>query len=95
MNGIAIASWRDAALIVLAAEAVVLILPPAVALYWGLGQLRKLSQGMRPILFQTRLHVWKAQHGIVRVLQGMAAPFVWLQSTVAGLQRALEKLGWR
>lgn len=87
--------WRDAALIVLTIEAVVLGLLPAVAICWGLRGMHRLRRWMRPILFGTRLHVWRIQRETKRVTSAMAAPFVWLQSTVVGVQRAVQMLGWR
>ena len=95
MNAIRLATWRDAALALLAVQAILLTLVPAVALYWGLRGLRRLRQWLRPVLFQTRLHVWKAQHETRRVMNALAAPFVWLQGTVAGLLRMLQMLSRR
>jgi hypothetical protein len=91
----AIAMWRDAALTLLAIEAIVLGLLPAAALCWGLRRVRRLLQWIRPVLFETRLHVWRIQYQTRRVLNALAAPFLWLQNAVAGLQRALQMLGWR
>ena len=95
MDANQIAMWRDAALTLLAVQAIVLGLLPAVALYWSLRRMRRLRQWIRPVLFETRLHVWRIQYQMRRVLNAMAAPFLWLQSAVAGLQRALQMLGWR
>ena len=95
MDAAQLAMWRDAALILLALQAMVLCLPVAAGLYWSVRGIQRLRQWIRPVLFQTRLHVWKIQFQTGRVTRGVAAPFVWLQSTVAGLQRALHMLGWR
>jgi hypothetical protein len=95
MNAIQLAMWRDAALILLAAQVMVLALPLGAALCWSLRGIQRLSQWIRPVLFEARLHVWRIQHGAERVIWAVAAPFVWAQSAVAGLQRALQMLGWR
>jgi hypothetical protein len=95
MNAIRLALWRDAALILLAAQAMVLGLLLAAGLYWSLRGIQRLRQWVRPVLFETRLHVWRIQYKTRRVLNAMAAPFVWVQSAAAGLQRALQMLGWR
>jgi len=95
MDAARLAMWRDAALILLAGQVIVLALVPAVALYWSLRGIRRLRQWIRPVLFQSRLYIWRFQHGAQRGLSAVAAPFVWLQSSAEGLQRALHMLGWR
>jgi hypothetical protein len=95
MNAIRLALWRDAALILLAAQAMVLGLLLAAGIYWSLRGIQRLRQWVRPVLFETRLHVWRIQYEAERVIQAVAAPFVWVQSAAAGLQRALHMLGWR
>jgi len=95
MDATRLANWRDAALILLVLQAFVLGLLPAVALYWGVRGIRRLRQWLRPVLFQTRLYVWRAQHQAHRGLSAVAAPFVWVQSAATGVQRALHILGWR
>jgi len=95
MDAIRLATWRDAALIVLILQAVVLGLLPAVAFFWCLRGIRRLRQWMRPVLFQTRLYVWRVQHQARRGMNAAAAPFVWLQSAAVGVQQALHMLGWR
>lgn len=95
MNAIQLAMWRDAAVILLAAQAMVLGLLLAAGLYWSLRGIQRLRQWIRPVLFQTRLHVWRIQYETGRVIGAVAAAFVWLQSAEAGLQRALHILRWR
>ena len=95
MDTARLAIWRDAALILLIVQAIVLGVLPAIAFYWGLRGTRRLQQWLRPVLFQTRLYVWKAQHGAQRGTDAVAAPFVWVQSAAAGVQRALHMLRWR
>ncbi len=95
MNPVRLATWRDAALILLVAQGIVLGLLPALAFYWGLRGIRRLRQWIRPVLFQTRLYVWKGQHQAQRGLSAVATPFVLVQSAVEGLQQALHMLGWR
>jgi hypothetical protein len=95
MDAAVLAIWRDAALILLAAQAMVLALLPAIAFYWGLRGIRRLQQWIRPVLFQTRLYVWRAQHEAQRGMDAVATPFVWVQSAAEGLQQALHMLGWR
>jgi hypothetical protein len=95
MNAIQLAMWRDAAVILLAIQAIVLGLLPAVALYWSVRGMRRFQRWVRPVLFQTRLYIWRAEHEARRVVNAVAAPFVWVRSTVVGVQRALHILGWR
>ena len=95
MDANEVAMWRDAALTLLAIQAIVLSLLPAVAIYWGLRGMHRLVRWIRPVLFETRLHVWRIQREMRRGINAVVAPFVWLQSAVAGVQRALQILGWR
>ena len=95
MDVIRIAMWRDAALALLAIQAIALGMLPAVALYWSLRRVRQLRQWIRPVLFETRLRVWSIQFQIRRMLTATTAPFLWLQGAAAGLRRALQMLGWR
>jgi hypothetical protein len=95
MNAMRVATWRDVALILLAAQAIVLGLLSAAGLYYGLRGVQRLRQWIRPILFEARVSVWKVQQQAVRVIRAVAAPFVWMQSVGAGLHRVLEMLGWR
>jgi hypothetical protein len=95
MDGVQLARWRDAALILLAAQALVLGLLVAAGVYWSLRGVQRLRQWIRPVLFETRLHVWRIRHETGRVIRAVAAAFVWVQSAVVGLQRALQMLGWR
>jgi len=95
MDANRIAMWRDAALTLLAVQVIVPGLLLAVAGYWGLRGIGRLRRWLQPVLFETRLRVWKAQHGTRQVMNATVAPFVWLRSAAAGLQRALQMLGWR
>ena len=90
-----LAVWRDAALIVLAVEAIALGLLPVAALYWSLRALGQLIERLLPILFESRMILWRVQQGTQRVMGAIAVPFVWLHSTAEGLRRTLEYLGWR
>jgi len=95
MDATRLAMWRDAALILLALPAFVLGLLPAAALYWCVRGTGRFLRWVRPVLFQTRLYVWRAQREVRRGMNVVAAPFVWVQSAAAGVQRALRMLGWR
>jgi hypothetical protein len=95
MSAMQLATWRDVALILLAAQAMVMGLLLAAGLYWGLRGVQRLRQWIRPVLFETRLRVWGVQRQAEPVIRAVAMPFVWMQSAVAGLERALEMLGWR
>jgi hypothetical protein len=95
MSAMQVATWRDAALILLATQAMVMGLLLAAGLYWSLRGVQRLRQWIRPVLFETRLRVRGVQRQAEPVIRAVAAPFVWMQSAVAGLERALEMLGWR
>lgn len=88
-------TWRDMSLVLLAIEALLAGLPVAVILGAGLQRLRRLMARMRAVLFQARMYAWRAGEGTRRAMGIVAAPFIWLQSTVHGLRRALDILGWR
>jgi len=90
-----LAMWRDAALILLAVEAIALGLLLAAALYWSLCGLGRLIERIRPVLFRARLYAWRTRELTGRATSIVAAPFIWLQSTVQGLLRMLDTLGWR
>lgn len=87
--------WRDAALTLLTLEAIILILLPGFVLYRILPAVRQLSIRARTWLFQGRLTIWKIQRVTQRMMDTVAAPCIWLRSTVEGINRALEYLGWR
>jgi hypothetical protein len=95
MDVAGLATWRDAALILLAVEALLGGLLLAAALYWILRRLGLLLERIRPLLFQARMVAWRTREGTGRAMSIVAAPFIWLQSTVHGLIRALDVLDWR
>jgi hypothetical protein len=87
--------WRDAALTLLVLEAIVLILLPGLALYKIVPAMRPLTMRLQKWLFQSRLVVRQIQRATQRAMGVIAAPFVWLRSTVEGMHEALRRLGWR
>ncbi|KPL23298.1 MAG: hypothetical protein AMJ93_05055 [Anaerolineae bacterium SM23_84] len=90
-----LATWRDVSLVLLAAEALLTGLPVALILGASLRRLSRLMVGMRTVLFQARMYVWRTGEVTRRAMGMVAAPFIQLQSTVHGLCRALDILGWR
>jgi hypothetical protein len=90
-----LATWRDVALVLLAVEALLAGLPVALILGASLQRLRRLMTGMRTVLFQARMYTWRKGEVTRRAMGIVAAPFIWLQSTVHGLSRARDILGWR
>jgi hypothetical protein len=90
-----LAMWRDAALILLALEAFVLGLLLAATLYRSLRGLGRLLDRIRPVLFQARLVTWRTRELSGQAMSALAAPFIWLQSTLEGLLRVLDILDWR
>lgn len=69
----------------------------AVALILG-ASLRRLSQlmaTMHTVFFQARMYAWRIGEVTRRAMGIVAAPFIWLQSTVHALCRAPDILGWR
>jgi hypothetical protein len=87
--------WRDAAVILLAIETMLLGLLSAMAVYWSLQAVGRLLKWIRPVLFEARMYAWRIREGTGRIMNALAAPFIWLQSTMVGLRRALERLGWK
>ena len=90
-----LARWRDAALLLLAVQAAAVGLLPAVVLYRSIQGLRQLDERLRPLLFESRIRLWRLLSGIRRVADAIVGPFVWLHSVAAGLCHALHRLGWR
>jgi hypothetical protein len=84
--------WRDWAVILLAVESACLAALLGVALFYALRGLRWLNVRSRPILFRTRLYVWKGTRLANSAIATVLAPFVWLQCFAAGLGRALSVL---
>jgi hypothetical protein len=95
MDVAGLAMWRDAALILLALEAALVGLLLAAALYRILRALGRLQERIRPLSFQTRMLAWRIREWTGRAMSSAAAPFIWLQSSVHGLLRVLDALGWR
>jgi hypothetical protein len=95
MDMATLARWRDAALLLLAVEAAVAGLLPAVVLYRSVQGLQRLDKRLRPVLFELRMRLWRFLSVTRRVVDAIAAPFLWLYSVAAGLRHALHHLGWR
>jgi len=90
-----LARWRDAALILLALEALLLGLLLAAATYLGLRGVLRFHERVRPVLSQGHTYTRQIRKITRRIMNVIAAPFVWLQSTIAGLCRTLATLGRR
>lgn len=95
MDVIKLSAWRDAAVILLTLEAIVLALLPGLLLYRSWPALRQLHMRLPTWLFRTRLMVWRIQRLTQRAMYTAAAPFVWIRSTAEGIRQALKHLGWR
>lgn len=92
---LALAHWRDVGLILLAFEAFVMSLAVGAMLYVSLRGLRQARAWLFPRLRVGRGYVRQARDIVARVATGTAAPFVTVQSAVAGLRRTLQLLGRR
>ena len=90
-----LALGRDIALILLAGQAIVLGGVLFAALFYGLRGARWLTARARPFLFRIRVYVWRAAHLVQSAMAILVAPFVWLRTTLAGLERTLRILGGR
>jgi len=90
-----LARWRDVALILLALEALLLGLLLAAATYLGLRGVLRLQERARPVLSKGRIYARQIREITRRIMSVVTAPFVWLQSTIAGLRRTLATLGRR
>jgi len=90
-----LARWRDAALILLTLEALLLGVPLLIALYQGLRGLAWLQERVIPILFDLRVYVEKVKEITVRITSSVAAALIWLHSVLTGLRRVLDNLCWR
>lgn len=95
MDLMRLARWRDAALVLLAAEALVMGLMPALLLYWILRVLPQFRQRLLGVLLETRDVLCRVQDRARRVSYAVARPVIWLQSAAAALSRVLQSLGWR
>ncbi|MGC8787030.1 MAG: hypothetical protein ACP5Q1_06355 [Anaerolineae bacterium] len=95
MDAIKLGAWRDAAVILLTLEAMVLALLPGLLLYRSRPALRELYLRLPTWLFKTRLIVWRIQQLTQRAMYTVAAPFIWIRSTAEGVGQALRHLGWR
>lgn len=93
MDGLA--NWRNWALILLTLEGAVLALLCGVAAIKALRGVLWLTPRVRLWLFRFRLGVWKSARGVTSVVETVRAPFLWLRSVVAGLERALAVLSRR
>jgi hypothetical protein len=91
----ALADWRDVALILLLLEASVLTLAVGTALYFSLRGLRRFQVWLKPYLLLARTYTRQAHDTIIRITAAVIAPFVWLHSLLAGLRRALDIVGGR
>ena len=87
--------WRDTALVLLAAEAFVMGLMPALLLYWVLRVLPQFRQQLFKALLEARDVLCRVQHTTTRVSDAVVMPFIWLHSAAAALRRSLQCLGWR
>ena len=92
---LALANWRDVGLILLAFEAFVMGLALGAMLYVSLRGLRQAQAWLLPRLRVGRGYVRQTRDIVARVTAGVAAPFVLVQSAVAGLRQALQLLGGR
>lgn len=92
---LALAHWRDVGLILLAFEAFVMGLALGAMLYVSLRGLRQAQAWLTPRLLVVRGYARQTRDIVARVTAGMAAPFVLVQSAVAGLRQALQVLGRR
>ncbi len=90
-----LSAWRDAALILLTAEALLMGALVGAALYFAWQALRQVTARLRPVLFQVRMGVWRVGHGVRRAMYVVARPMVWTASVAAGVVRAWQVLGGR
>jgi hypothetical protein len=91
----ALASWRDAAVILLSLEAFILALLVGAALYLAWRRLRQLQAWLVPYLLLVRTFTRRARKLTVRFMGALGAPFVRLRCLGEGLRRAFGILGGR
>ena len=90
-----LAEARDWAIILLTLEGAVLIVLSAAAAIAVLRGLRWLMPRQRLWLFRIRLGVWKGARMVTVAVELVRAPFLWLRSVAAGLERTLAVLNRR
>jgi len=92
---LALAHWRDVGLILLAFEAFVMGLALGAMFYVSVRGLREARAWLLPRLRVGRGYVRQTRDIVARVMASVAAPFVLVQSAVAGLRQALQLLRGR
>lgn len=95
MHTVELATWRDVSLVLLAVQVLLTGLPVALILDASLRRLSQVKATMHSVFFQARMYAWRIGEVTRRAMGIVAAPFIWLQSTVHGLCRAPDILGWR
>ena len=91
----ALASWRDAGLILLAFEAFVMALPIAAVLYFALRGLKQARAWLLPRLRIVRGYARQTRDTVARVMAVVAAPFVLVQAAIVGLRQTVQSLSRR
>jgi len=92
---LALARWRDVAVVLLALETFVWVLAWGVVLYLARRGVLRFQEWLRPYLTLAGGYTRQTQMVVERVAGTICAPFVWLGSAMAGLHRALEILSGR
>jgi len=86
---------RDSALILLVIEALVLSLIPLLAFYYLNRGLRQLLPKVTPAFRQAQTWLVGFRDGVEQVMGAIAAPFMWLNTTMTACSRALTKVSER
>jgi hypothetical protein len=95
MHTVELATWRDVSLVLLAVEVLMTGLPVALRTGASLQHLSQLMATMHTVFFQARMYAWRIGDVTRQAMGIVAAPFIGLQTSVHGLCRALDILGWR
>lgn len=79
--------WRNVSIVLLAAEAFVLVLLPLVALYFANRGLRRLRSFLQPIFPQARARVQQVERATTLASELIVAPIIAAYALAARLQR--------
>ncbi len=91
MNPNALAPWRDAALILLCLESIVLMLVPGVILFFAQKYLRRFRHWLHLPLLRVYVYTLRAQHITMRATDGVAQVPIALQMLGARAETTVRR----
>ncbi len=80
MDQTTLAAWRDASLILLAIEAIVIMLIPGALFFFAVRGMHALRRGIRPPLKNAQVWALRIQRGTTRAMDGIAGAQIGIAS---------------